>query len=146
MAAPIVGRILGVVLIEPVEIGDGHLAEEIDGTALCLRRQVAAREVERDEEWAERRLVDGIAADLVGRGPRVEKNCGLREIFLVAGQAIGEGEALRHGKVALGLDALVANTLMGQRSLGVEPCSSAVVAARFGASGPGLKPSVTRSP
>jgi hypothetical protein len=44
----------------------------------------------------------------------------LREIFLVAGQAIGEGEALRHGKVALGLDALVANTLMGQRSLGVQ--------------------------
>jgi hypothetical protein len=83
-------------------------------------RKVGAGEIEGEDEGLEARLVDGIEAGLVDLRPGGEEAGFGVEVTIVAGEAVGEGKGEHEVEVLFGLDALVANALVGEGAFGVK--------------------------
>jgi hypothetical protein len=93
-------------------------------------RKVGAGEIEGEDERFEARLVDGIEAGLADLRPGGEGAGFGVEVTIVAGEAVGEGKGEREVEVLFGLDALVANALVGEGAFGVEARKGIGVEAR----------------
>ena len=119
MAIPVVDVFAGVVVF-PIEVADGHGAEERDDLLLGGGRKIGAGEIEGEDEGIEARLVDGIETGLVDPRPDSEGADFGVKVTIVTGEAVGEGKGEHEVEVLFRLDALVANALVGEGAFGVE--------------------------
>jgi len=119
MTVPVVDVSAGVVVF-PVKIAGGHGAEELNDLLLRGRGKAGTSEIEGEDDGVEAGLVDGVEAGLVELRPCGEEAAFRVEVAGVAGEAVGEGEGEHGVEVALGLDALVADSLVREGAFGVE--------------------------